>query len=131
MCGIGVQGLFSKCLDHNHENIISLNLKTCKFNQIKISFTSIWTKNTVNCHIFMSSPFRIPVRPVRPVRPIQDPRRSAPFRSVPHAGSPCKLSQIVYAIFSPQSLSMNILCKSISRHLVLQHKHRKTPFQCN
>ena len=71
--------------------------------------TTTQSHSVTACHIFMSSPFRVPVRPVQdpcsprsgsPFSPVQDPR------SIPYTFT----LQIVYVIyFSPQSLSMSIL----------------------
>ena len=74
--------------------------------------------NTIQFHC-SSSPFSFIVQAHHSVSPFNTLQfvRSKPYTLNSHKSS----------IFSPLSLSMSILCKSIPRHLVLQHKHRKMP----
>ena len=87
----------------------------------------IWLPEQLSreCYIFMSSPFspmhRSPFSPVH--RSLCTVHRS-PCTINP---APFTLQKTFFIIFSPLSHSMSVLCNSISRHLVLQHKHRKMP----
>ena len=90
-----------------------------EFDITKATSTSFIKSIMLYIHVVTVSPFTLTV---------QFHHSCSPFNTLQFVRSkPYTLNSHKLSIFIPLSLSMSILCNSISRHLVLQHKHRKTP----